>query len=101
MNGLRACAPIAKGAKLQMQWKFDRENSASLTQLFPTNVMVPSVYPSNSYQPPKLPDGLPFRTVNPRCARFGVWYGVFAEVRRVPVTLALPRRIVHTRKSRI
>lgn len=35
-----------------------------------------------------------FRAVRPRELRFGEWYFTTGEVRRVPLSLALPRRLV-------
>ena len=38
-------------------------------------------------------EGLGYSAVTPRSACFGVWYVVNVEIRRVPISIALPRRV--------
>ncbi len=38
-------------------------------------------------------DLLGYSIVTPRSARFGVWYVVDVEIRRVPVSIVFPRRV--------
>ena len=75
------------------------ENRSAVTKLSRNSVRGLNVSFSCSYPPCQLLDGTPFRTVNPRCARFGEWYAVSGEVRRVPLELALPRRTIRANTS--